>query len=385
MTFPIVIPAFRRTDSLGRLLRSLLRADIPSGVRLIIAIDRPEDQRLASDNRAVVELARAFKWPYGPLDLIWHDQPLGLIGNTYFCHALATDYGAAIVLEDDLVVARPFYTYAMQALVAYGRDSRIGGIALNTLWYNGFTHQPFIPLSDAADVFFLQLATPQGQLYTAEQWQAYASWLAWSDHHTADTFVHPLVSHMPPTDWLPDTMRYLASTGRTFVFPRDSLTVSFGDAGTHIRQDSAFFQVPLQDIRRTFRLGSLDDSSAVYDSFYEIRPDVLSRLAPALADIEFAVDLYATKQPQHLKAEWVLTSRPARSARATFAKVMRPMEANVIHEIAGEGLSLARVTDVDFSSAATLATHRDNDAYFSRYRSRGRRPAWMRRLRFGRG
>ncbi|MEZ4518353.1 MAG: hypothetical protein R3C44_16545 [Chloroflexota bacterium] len=379
-TVPIVIPAFRRTGSLTRLVTSLLRADIPDNVRLIIAIDRAANSRYTADNQAVVELARAVHWPHGPLDIIWHEQPLGLMGNTYFCHSLAAEYGAVIVLEDDLVVGRPFYTYAMQALAAYGNDPRIAGISLNTLWYNGFTHQPFIPLPDSADVFFLQLGTPQGQLYTADQWQAYSNWVSAADRKPADERVHPLVAQMPKTDWLPNTIRYLAATDRYYVFPRESLTVSFGDAGTHISQNTDFFQVPVQDFQRGYRLGSLDESAAVYDTFYEPQPTVLAQLCPVLAGIDFAVDLYATKQPEQLMSDLVLTTRPADKSLMGFARTMRPMEANVIHNIGGDEIVLAKVSDVDFSASATAIAQAANDAYFNRHQTAGCRSPWFNRF-----
>ena len=363
----IVIPAFSRPAALERLLASLVAAEIPAGTPLVLTIDHPAQERHRSGHASVMKLARSFHWPHGIKRLIIQPEHLGLVGNVFFAGGLTSEYEAIILLEDDLVVSRRIYDYAQQALAFYAAEPRLAGISLNTLWFNGFTHQPFIPLLDDGDVYFLQLSTPQGQVYTAVQWAHFADWLAVNGRQvTSGDNVHELFTTFPPDDWLAVKAKYLVATDKYYVYPRESLTTNFGVPGTHFAQATALFQMPLQQFRREFRFTPFDAAVAVYDGFYEIIPDRLDRLTDRMGGRAYDVDLYATKAPHQLRAEFTLTSRRCRNPEACFGKVMRPLEANVIAGIDGEGISLARREDVDTGRASTLAARRDNDRYFNR-------------------
>lgn len=384
MDLAVVIPAFSRVHTLERLLLSLAAAEAPARMPLIITVDRPVAPAHRAGNAAVIELARRFPWPHGPKEVVVHDEHRGLVGNVFYAGGLAARFGAVILLEDDLVAARQIFRYAKDAAVYYETDPQLAGISLNTLPFNGFTHQPFNPLLDDGDVYFLQLSTPQGQVYTAAQWAAFAVWLAIDDHRvTAADGVHDLFTTFPPDDWLALKAKYLAATGRVYVYPRESLTTNFGEPGTHFAQATGVFQVPLQHRRRAYRFLPLAEAVAVYDGFYEIVPERLNRLTDTFKGLDYDVDLYASKGAHQLAAEHTLTTRPTGKPLATFAKALRPLEANVIAGVPGRGIFLARRADVDTGRAATQAAQRDNDGYFDRrpYTERGGRLiAYWRRL-----
>ncbi len=375
----IAIPAFSRPAALERLLTTLKAAHLPSGATLALVIDRAGDERRRAGNAAVIELARRFHWPHGPKEVIVQPRPLGLVGNVFHAAGLAEQYGAVILLEDDLVVSARFYDYACGALAAYGDDPRLAGIALNALWFNGFTHQPFIPLLDDGDTFFLQLSTPQGQVYTAAQWASFKAWSLETEflrRNSVSAPIHDLFTAFPTDDWLHTKALYLADTNRYYVYPRESLTTNFGEPGTHFAGRTALFQVPMQERRARFRYQPFDETVAVYDGFFELLPDRLNRLTDSLRGLSYDVDLYATKSAHHLRADHVLTTRPTRAALATFAKAMRPLESNVIANVAGRGIALARREDVHLGQWATLAAQYDNDLYFAHRRQ----PSRLRRL-----
>jgi hypothetical protein len=347
-------------------------AAMPSGVPLVFVVDRAADERHRPGNAAVMEVVRRFRWPHGPKNVIVQPRPMGLVANIFFAGRLAEQYGAIILLEDDLIVSARFFDYACQALHFYRGEPRIAGLSLNALWFNGFTGQPFIPLLDDGDVFFLRLSTPQGQVYTAEQWAAFDQWMAANDLQvTAADDVHELFTTFPADDWLAVKAKYLAAAEKFYVYPRESLTTNFGEPGTHFKKATALFQTPLQNHRASFRFQSLDDAIAVYDGYYEILPDRLNRQTGDYSRLEYDVDLYATKAVRHLKAPYLLTTRPARDPLATFARVMRPMEANVIAGLPGNDIFLAPRANVDFSPRAALRTRRYNDNYFARQNATG--------------
>ncbi len=368
----IVVTAYNRPYALQRLLSSLREASYPPQVRLVIAIDA------GGENTAVVrQLAAAFEWPHGEKRLILHQENQGLIGSVFFGGGLSQEYGAIILLEDDLVVSPVFYHYASQALDFYTDDPRIAGISLNALWFNGYTHFPFIPYLDESDVFFMQVAWFQGQAYTARQWADFIAWRE-GDNDLPLAPLHESFTQFPDTDWFPLKTRYLAQTKRFYVFPRQSLTTNFGDIGTHFHQATHFFQAPLQTKQRQYRLKPLADSVAVYDSFQEMLPDRLNRLTDRFSGYDYAVDLNGTKSRQNLPTEYVLTSQRCRQPLFTFGQVMRPLAANAAAGVPGTGLYFGQTADLNTSRLAVL----DQQRRLFDYYQRGDSPGLKKRLLF---
>ncbi|MDD5370162.1 MAG: glycosyltransferase family 2 protein [Anaerolineaceae bacterium] len=365
----IVVSAYNRPAALSRLLVSLDSAEYPLGeeVPLVISIDQAEH------HPDVVQVAAAFSWRNGPKKIILQPRRLGPIDHFVACGELTRAFGAIVYLEDDLVVSPVFYPYAAQALAFFDHDERIGGISLYALWFNGYTQEPFAPLVDEVDHFFLQVPYTQGQAFTQKQWGGFRKWMDSNESREAATApLHEAWSHFQEDEWFPHMARYLVATGRYFVYPRTSLSTGFGDVGTHFPKATPFFQAPLQLGKRSYNFKSFDRSFAVYDSFFELLPDRLRRFANVLAGYTFTLDLYATRTPMNIPTEYVLTSRPCRRAIFSYGNIMRPLEANVIHAVPGNELSFCRAEDVRWDWLATLRSRKSKADYFSRGRRTGR-------------
>ncbi len=370
----IVISAFNRPHALARLLAALNKAEYPDdGVPLVISIDRSD----AGHNQEAIDVAELFEWRFGPKRVVKHKDHLGLVQPVFYCGGLSQEYGAVIFLEDDLGISPVFYNYASSALSFFDSDECIAGISLYALWFNGYTKQPFVPLADGTDVFFLQIPYTQGQAWTQKQWQRFSDWRAKGDLRPASgDNLHRMWLDFDAEDHFPIMTKYLVSTNSYYVFPRVSLTTGMGDAGTHFAQSTSFFQAPLLQSKDSFTFKNFDDSFAVYDSFFEIRPDRMNRLTNALRDYEYSVDLYATKEPRHLQTSYVLTSRRSRAPILTFGKAMWPMEANVIDAIPGAEITLSKIRDVRWDWLAELETKKRNHEYFTRHQRLGKR-RWL--------
>jgi GNT-I family len=375
MTTAIVVLAFNRPDALARLLSSLDRAYYPSqtSVPLVISLD----QGSSPSARASAAVAHGFEWRFGSKLVIEHPDHLGVARHFRTVGDLTREYGAAILLEDDLTVAPPFYQYATQVLDAYADDPRIAGFCLYGLWFNGFTHEPFLPIDDGADVSFLRLPYTQGLCFSVQQWDAFAAWRAAVEVASCPE-LHPAFLRFGPDEWFPDLAAYLASSDRFFCFPGTSLTVGWGDAGAHFAESTSWFQTPIQLGQPQLRLPALDEVKAVYDGFFELLPDRLASLAPALQGQDFDVDLNATKRPANLRTDHVLTARPVRKAVASFGLTMYPPELNVMTEVPGREISLAHRDDVYWDSWAEVDARRRLHTYHQRRNRSSRR----RSLRF---
>ncbi len=376
MTPAIVVLAYHRPKALRRLLASMSRAEYPEGieVQLVVSIDLDLDRGpLWAET---LQAAREFQWPYGPKEVIERSEHLGLVGHFWASGSLTHIYGSAILLEDDLVVATSFYAFAVSALGAYGADERVGGSCLYGLWFNGFTGEPFQPLDDGSDVFFLQLPYTQGLCFSARQWDALERW-ANGDCGAKTANLHPAFGEFGPDEWFPQLAEYFVANGRYVCFPRVSVTIGWGDPGEHFSKSTSWLQTPLPVGPRNYQLRAFEDSLAVYDSFFEVLPGGLRRLAPDLPADDFDVDLNATKSRENLMAELVLTTRPVRHAVAEYGLEMYPPEMNVIWSVPGHGISLARRSDVDWGKWAEIESRRRLHAYNWR-RHRPSRRRWMR-------
>jgi len=375
MTPAIVINAYNRPYALARLLTSLGRAHYPAGskIPLVISLDPSEK---TPEVRAVAE---QFDWPHGPKNIIVHEQHLGLVRHFFACGDLSQTLGSIILLEDDEVVSPVFYLFAQQAMTFYAHDEAIGGVSLYALWFNGYTRQPFTPLPDEADVYFLQVPFTQGPAFTPSQWSGFRDWCAaqHADAGLADR-MHPAWFRFPPNDWFPLLAKYLVATRRYFVCPRVSLVTNFGDTGTHFAQSTLFFQAPLQRGKAVYCLKPLAESAIVYDSFFELLPERLNRMTDCLHSYVYDVDLNAIKSRRNLPSEYVLTSRLCRKALYSFGKLMQPMEANVIDQVPGRGIYFCRSDDVRWDRLAEWSTLKSN----YEFSSRGQRPGKRRYLQF---
>ena len=101
----IVVIAYNRPDCLKRLLRTVLEAHYSSdNIPLIISIDHSECSE-------VLKIAEDWKWSFGAKRIIKHRQHLGLKKHILQSCALAIDFGAVIILEDDLIFSRFYYQF----------------------------------------------------------------------------------------------------------------------------------------------------------------------------------------------------------------------------------------------------------------------------------
>lgn len=344
MNLAIAVAAHDRPRSLERLLQSLARVRAPSApVPLIVSID-------AGGHPRVKDLARTFRWPHGDVQVIEHQEKLGLKGNILSCGDLTESQDAVIVLEDDLYASPELLRYAEQALAFYGEDPSLGGISLYSQVHNEIPKLPFQPLHDGHDVFFMQIPSSWGQCWTRPTWQAFRSWLASNSVDTRPDIVLPRKFRgWKPSSWKKEFAGFLVDTGRYFVYPRVGYTTNFGDAGAHWRDATSALQCPLATSPSTPRFCRLEESGAVYDAWSEIEPRLVKALNPRLASLDFDVDLYGTKLrgtklPSEITRPLVATIRPGTRAEERFALELRPHESNLVHHLPGTDLGIY-VTD----------------------------------------
>lgn len=365
-TIAIVVIAYNRPDSLKRLLDSLALADYPQGqcVPLLISVDK-------SDNPRVAEIAENFIWEHGEKSVILQKENLGLKKHVLTCGDLTEKYGTIIMLEDDLYVSPSFYHFAGEALDFSKGNDYIGGISLYNHLLNVHVREPFEAVADQYDNWYFQFASSWGQAFSREQWQKFREWLAENDGKPLEGNTMPQnVSSWSDKSWLKYYIKYLIDTKKYFLYPRVSLTTNFSEEGTHAKQGetNADLQVPLAGRVNTeyhYRFGTPWEMRAVYDAFFEnvcLKEVVLSKIDELLdnsdkdeeqnlysnkiyeeskyqSELETeaaTIDLYGCK-PFDPQKRYLLTSKslPFKQIKS-YARSLRPMDANIFADIAGD-------------------------------------------------
>lgn len=329
----IVVIAYNRVHSLQRLLTSLSKADYPSTtINLHISID-------ASDSHEVAQLAENFNWKYGQKIIDIKKERRGLLKHVLECGELTEKYQSIIVLEDDVLVSPAFYRFAQKANAFYALEDKIAGVSLFTYPVEENNFYPFEPLQDDSDVHFIQVASSWGQSWSREKWSKFRKWL--EEHPNGKPENLPAyIQEWGNNSWKRLFISYMIDTDRYFVFPNTSYSSNFEEEGTHAT-NTGLFQVNMQLDKKETRFKLLNESNAVYDTYFELLPICLKRLCPWLAPYDFEVDLYGEK-PKELFTDFVLTTQKARKAERDFGANMKPLVQNVLYEIEGKGLVLCK-------------------------------------------
>ena len=328
----IVIPAYRRADSLVRLLTSLNAAhykDHP--VKLIISVD-------GEGTMEVLEKARAFKFKSGEVEVIAHANHMGLRDHIIWCGDLSLEYGGVIVLEDDLVVDPYFYDYAVEAATFYDSEPAITGIALYSQRHNDAAELPFEPLHSKYSTYFMQVGCSWGQLWTASQWTGFRDWYAGVSSKEVDDCVGlpDNVKRWAESSWKKYFNAYIVSTGKYVVYPYQTFSTNCSDRpGVHIKEASNVFQVPLRHPVRpaeSYEFAPFKDQLIVYDAYMEPCGSFIFDLLGRSRD-EVEVDMYGQK-PWNVasRKKYILTSKKIKQrALANYPVSFKPLEMNLLY------------------------------------------------------
>lgn len=337
----IIVAAYSRDKSLGRLLDSLKLARYPkeAEIKIIISLDGGYASKVS-------DVAEQFKKDFdcGEVEVIRRDKNLGLRKHIIWCGDQTELYGSVIILEDDILVDPNFYTYTEEAMAFYAKDDRIGGISLYGQRYNEYMNLPFEPMHDFSSCYLMQIPSSWGQAWTKAQWANFRCWYrtANADQLEMCQFVPSAVKKWPETSWKKYYSYYLATTDRYFAYPYVSYTTNCADGGTHVKgKGTVKYQVPFARPDRPaekFNFNSVDDS-VCYDSFME----PCSSFIYKLLDIhrgEVEIDFYGSKTIDLLmKKPYVLTTKKVSKYVRCFFLSNKPFESCLRMEALGGGMS----------------------------------------------
>lgn len=333
--YGIVVIGYNRIDSIQRLMSSLLTASYPEQADLIISIDN-------SGTDAVENYAKTIEWPYGSKIIKTFPERLALKNHVLHCGNYINEFGydAIAVLEDDVFVAPGFFEFMVQAVEKYHDDEVVAGVSLYTHLWNINADRPFIPAYKGYDVFYLQYPQSWGQVWMKKQWNAFYTWYENKEYEQLDrNRVPDNVLSWPASSWLKYHVEYCIDKEKFFVYPYQSLSTNFADAGTHYALSTNKMQVPLSTCtEKKYAFPDSLEETALYDSSYESM-----QLAEGL-EIEkkqLAVDLYGMKKRYPDGTKYLLSTRLLNyRVVKSYGLQMRPWELNIVYQVAGNGIYL---------------------------------------------
>lgn len=352
----IVVVAYKRLHTLKRLLHSIENAVFKvDSVTLIISIDyHPE-------NNDVIECARAFQWVHGDKIVKTHKENMGLHRHIIECGDYSIEYGAAIILEDDEIVAPYFYEYTRLAHDFYCTDERIAGISLYAHEWNGYAGKKFQPVYKDGDVYFGQFSCSRGQSWSARQWLAFKKWYADNTEITRDELLPPSMYEWSAS-WGKYFARYLVENDKFYVMPYKPVATIFGETGTHAAKMELDVQVALYFGEDNCNF-ILFEAGSHYDMFFEnmdLKKIVAERNHISASDI--CVDLYALSKRQYGEKRYVLTTRKLNyRIMECYDLNLRPHDVNVLLNMPGKGIYLYDTADPEKNKEYRLKNRLEYD------------------------
>lgn len=331
-SLPIVVIAHNRPKSLKRLLTSLSLATYPNrNITLIISID------YSSSNQDVHRIAKEFKWQYGEKIINCSETNLGLRKHVLHCGDYSQQYGNVILLEDDLYVSPCFYHYTLQALKFSKGESYIGGVSLYNHKFNVHKGINFTAIDDGYDNWYFQFASSWGQAWTQTQWREFKEWYGNQGLLIPNSNIPENVTEWSEKSWLKYFIVYLIRSNKYFLYPKVSLSTNFSDQGTHAKEDSSAYQVPLlQYSPKQFQFSSLKDSNSIYDAYFEnIKLYDLLKLSKE----EVCLDLNGYRSKYNKR--YILTPKILNyEILKSYGRRLKPIETNIIFSIPGSDIFL---------------------------------------------
>lgn len=331
----IIVVGYNRLESLKRLVDSLDSAIYDVSAPLVFCID-------ASNNQELYSFVNNYSWSHGDKYVFIQTERQGLRKHIYFCGDLSRYFKGVIILEDDLMVSKSYYMYALAALNEYEEDERVAGIALYADSANGYSDMlPIYRYNDGSDGYMLQEVCTSGECFSEKMWSAFRSWLSDNENVDLEQYEMPEQIRHWTHAWSKYYNTYIVAKNLFFVTPYTSLATNCGEAGVHSKTNLNFLHTSIVwGEKKEFTFRPFNDA-VKYDIFGNLLG--LGKYLNIEED-DLCVDLYGNKSYKNKKYLLSLYKLPYKVIKS-FGLVLEPIEANVIWKIQGEDIYLYDISE----------------------------------------
>lgn len=327
----IVAIGFNRVNALKRLLDSLERAVYYEKVTLIVSIDHGGDAQVAA-------YAIAFEWTHGEKIVKLHTKNLGLKKHVLECADYSISYGAAIILEDDIMVSPFFYSYAKQAVNTYKNNKKIFAVSLYSQSWNGYANREFVPLRNEYDAFITQIECSWGECFIGERWIEFREWYKGKENYLLPRNDVPSVVFSWKDSRSKFLLYYIVEKELFYLTPYESFTTNFHKAGTHAHITSPAYQVPLMHGEKKFSFPTFE-AAIKYDAFFESNL-LKEKIERRFHGKRVCVDYFGLHDDYEEYDICFSTAELSYEVIENYGLELRPPELNYLYNIPGDDLFL---------------------------------------------
>lgn len=261
----IIIPVYKRTISLKRLLNSVESADIKGDVSIVFSLDKNYDNK-------VLEILNNFEWHYGEKKIVYNNYKNGVDGNNLNCFYQGLDYDYFVLLEDDYFVHTNFHHFIIDSLQFYSSCNHgIAGFSLYRFERSEDTLTPHYVPNNGNFTFFLQKASSRGSFYRKVDIQKFINFL---EKGILDIEIPMQVQQWGNQNWEVIFMKYLVYSNQYFVYPRYSFSLPFCEVGVHFKRKSDLLGYASEMVwlyyKEKFTLEPFENSLLKYDTSFKI-------------------------------------------------------------------------------------------------------------------
>lgn len=329
----IVVVGYNRPKSMLRLLKSVDNADYDSDdVTLLISLDK------ADNDNGVLKIATSFNWHHGNKIIRTFEKRQGLRNHIIQCGDLTDEYGAVIVLEDDLIVSSGYYRYVCKALEYY-TDDCIAGISLYSHEWNGYARRFYEPVADEYDTYLGQFSITWGQCWTREAWKNFKNWYNNNQELKYNYFIPKDINNWGEKSWGKYFVYYITEKKLFYVIPRVSFSTNCSEIGEHSYESNNDHQVRLFNGKfNDFRFAPVKKACR-YDIFFE-NMKLDNYLPQKIKKYGVDIDLNNTGKNSKEKRFVLSTANLPYKIVKSYGLQLRPIDMNIILGVAGKGIYL---------------------------------------------
>ena len=327
---------YQRPAGLERLLNSLVKSlgGETHNVDIIYSLELGYTQ----EN---LEIIKKYKVHFSKSSLLKNSYKLGVDKHFLECIARTNPNSLNLIFEDDHLCVPGILNYLHFFKTFKGEAA---AFSLYSYELNPSTGLPFLPIKKSGDFYFYQRITSRGLVLNAAQSSSFVDWLkGYKSEHYRYT-IPPYIEKYTDQIWETLFTKYLIQSNQNVLFPYRSTMTAFGDKGVHFRQTYDRF-VPQVELSLNQKMElSMSEEMIEYDAWGELKPRFFVGVLDNdyLADIQ--IDLNGTKT--NIDKSYVLTCYPVKHAIKSFAIDLKPMEMNVLLNIDGNDIHLAKLEDV---------------------------------------
>ena len=336
----IVAVGYNRPMSMKRLLASICVASYPvKDITLIISIDE------SSKSDEIQNIAEKVQWNYGEKIIRRFSKRQGLRNHVLKCGDLSQEYGAVIVLEDDLIVSNSYYYFVYEAVNYYKNEKNIAGISLYSHAWNGYALCHFSPQKSPYDTYLGKYSISWGQCWLKDRWADFRKWYTLHEDKLplTNNRMPENISHWNKHSWGKYFATYVVEKDIYYVIPYDSMSTNFSEIGEHNKVMNTAHQVSLlEGVKKTYVFPPYQEA-VKYDIFFERIFDVVN----GINGDEICVDINGLKRTTNNKKYILTTKKLPYKKIASFGMIMRPVDLNIIHLVSGNDIYLYQCNSND--------------------------------------